>query len=428
MIIKLKRVLTLVKKFWTALKYGGWNYAIKKAKNYVELDITRFRSRTLTKTQEIQRPPIYPTKVSEASDVVDIININFYDWNGEILYKGGAERYVYDLACLLKENGWRPRILQNANKPFTKEFKGFPVWGIPLADTQKFEVMSEKYREICAGSHFVIASPLDLACKLGGLRVIGINHGIYWDGPKAMVKPLEEYKHLFDAVRAAQVVVAVDTNFINWLRTYDYQLALKAVYIPNYFDESRFFPVNKDFSGKIRILYPRRLYEPRGIFITLEAFKILLEKYPDIELHLVGQANETDTKIVSQFVKEHAPRVMWEEFDMEDMDKVYRLSHIVLIPTLYAEGTSLSCLEAMATNNAIIATHVGGLPNLVINGYNGILISPTAQSLITAVETLLNDRQQMANMANNGVLLSTAFKKQRWQQQWQNIIEQVAKA
>ena len=38
---------------------------------------------------------------------VDIININFYDWDGKTVYKGGAERYVYDLACLLKRLGYK---------------------------------------------------------------------------------------------------------------------------------------------------------------------------------------------------------------------------------------------------------------------------------------------------------------------------------
>ena len=47
---------------------------------------------------------------------VDLINHNFYDWDGKVLYKGGAERYVYDLAVLLRSLGYSPRILQGAKK------------------------------------------------------------------------------------------------------------------------------------------------------------------------------------------------------------------------------------------------------------------------------------------------------------------------
>jgi len=36
---------------------------------------------------------------------LDIVNVNFFDWNGEIVYKGGAERYVCDLAVLLRSRG-----------------------------------------------------------------------------------------------------------------------------------------------------------------------------------------------------------------------------------------------------------------------------------------------------------------------------------
>jgi len=35
----------------------------------------------------------------------------------------------------------------------------------------------------------------------------------------------------------------------------------------------------------------------------------------------------------------------------------------------------------MATNNAIISTNVGGLPNLIIDGYNGMLIHPKKEEL-----------------------------------------------
>lgn len=329
---------------------------------------------------------------------------------------------------MLRDAGWSPRIIQNANSDFSKDFFGIPVIGVQTNSDGDIKLMSKKFRNFCKDSDLVIASPADLGCALYGLKVIAINHGIYWDHKYKRLKSsnIAEYNNIFDALRVASRVVAVDTNFINWLRTYDYPLAEKASYIPNYFD-SKIFQVNeKDFSGKIRVLYPRRLYEARGIFIVLKAFDYLLPKHPELELHLVGQANEEDGKIVAQHIERYRDRVTWQEFDMGEMNSVYQESHIVLVPTLYAEGTSLSCIEAMATNNALIATNIGGLPNLVIDGFNGHLINPKYEDLITSLEFFLKNRPLLKEMSNNGLAMSKTFEKNNWLARWKKIISEVS--
>ena len=379
----------------------------------VQKEITALLSR-----RQVKRP-----KVRQ----VDIINVNFFDWDGVTLYKGGAERYVHDLSQLLKRMGWAPRIIQNANRPFRLDFKGIPVVGVHTACGHEYRGMSSGFRSTCENADLVIASPLELACGLKGMDVIGINHGIHWDHKQKSLATanMREYRNIFDALKTVRLSVCVDTNFINWVRTYDYRLGEKLKYVPNYFNSSAgFVPVKKDFSGRIRAIFPRRLYEARGCFITLEAFDYLLKKHQDLDLHLVGQANHEDGQVVSEFVRKHVDRVIWEELEMDDMPRAYRTSHVALIPTMYSEGTSLSCLEAMATNNAIVATNVGGLPNLIVHGFNGLLIEPTVSSLIRAVESLLNNRAKMAAMAEAGLRVAPAFEKEKWNCHWQKIINE----
>jgi hypothetical protein len=191
----------------------------------------------------------------KSAKTVDIVNVNFYDWDGATLYKGGAERYVYDLASILKEDGWSPRILQVANRSFEKQFRGIPVIGIETGNGHNLRRVSKAYREICRDSDLVIASPGDLACELSGLKVIAINHGIHWDHKYKNLESaaLSEYRNIFDALKSASAFVAVDTNFINWVRTYDYTLAQKLTYIPNYFDGKVFFPSTKNFESEFFI-------------------------------------------------------------------------------------------------------------------------------------------------------------------------------
>jgi len=360
---------------------------------------------------------------------IDIANVNFYDWNGEVLYKGGAERYVFDLAKAIQGMGHTPRILQNAYEGFEKKYKGIDVIGVVSGDNT-IRGLSKKYKEICSNADLVITSPLDLSCELGAIPSIGISHGIHWDSNlnRIYTHRTEKHKEVFDALIQMQRGVCVDTNFINWTRTYDYELAGKLKFIPNYYDARDFKPTPKDFKGRLTFVYPRRLYEARGITITLEVFDELLSKYKDISLLLVGQTNDPQMKNkIKQIMRRHPDQINLEEYPMEEMPIAYTKGQVVLVPTLYAEGTSLSCIEAMATNNVVITTNIGGLSNLIIDRHNGILIEPTANELKQAVEEVIADRKLAETLATNARTMVRVFEKNNWDRKWRNVLLDIIK-
>ena len=142
-------------------------------------------------------------------------------------------------------------------------------------------------------------------------------------------------------------------------------------------------------------LYPRRIYSARGYDITIDAFDKLFAEYGNkIFLKFVGQIDNDEVKEkIGFFMKKYPDFVSREEFEMDEMYKAYQNTDVVLIPTRYSEGTSLSCIEAMGCEKAIIATTVGGLPNLVFNDYNGLLISPTANDLYDAAKKIIDNPQ-----------------------------------
>ncbi|MBS4068887.1 MAG: glycosyltransferase family 4 protein [Sulfurimonas sp.] len=364
---------------------------------------------------------------TDKEHVVDIVNVNFFDWNGQTLYKGGAERYVLDLAKLIERSGRKARIIQNANTPFVREYQGLEVIGIPARSGWNFRKLYSHYLTDFDHSGNIIVSPLDIACISSDHNVIGINHGIHWDN-------VDNYWGFNDnrirnnIVRSLEHIrcgVCVDTNFINWTRTFDYRLSTKLRYLPNYFDEAQFAPSNKDFSDdEITILYPRRLYAPRGFYLMSNILDALLNKYHNVRIHFVGQALEPETSIINLLVEKYGNAIKWYELEMEQMDKAYLESQIVLVPTVNSEGTSLSCIEALATNNAVIATNIGGLPNLIIDGFNGLLIEPSENALLAALEYLIENRSRRIELAQNGLVVSKAFTKNVWESRWKNIMDE----
>lgn len=371
-----------------------------------------------------------PARAGRPPERVDIINVYFFDWKGEVLFRGGAERYVTDLTRICGEMGLKPRILQSSQVPFERSFRGVPVIGIPVGGAWNLGKLSGNLERHTMDADLVIASPMDLACGLSASkRIVGINHGIHWDATTNRFFVEQNTvlrRQIVEALQRCRAVTCVDTNFINWIRTVDWDLGRHLHYVPNYVNHEQFRAVDKDFDARVlKILFPRRMCEPRGLYLTIQAFDRLLAERQDIHLTLCGQAVGEDTRATRSFMARHPGRVDWIERDMDQMGEVYAEHHVVLIPTLCSEGTSLSCLEAFASNCAVIATNIGGLPNLVLDEYNGLLIRPTGDDLQRAVTRLADDRALAADLARRAQAVAQNFSYERWSESWKQILRSV---
>jgi len=90
-------------------------------------------------------------------------------------------------------------------------------------------------------------------------------------------------RSILHCVENLQTVVSVDTNTINWIRTINWPLGEKFQYVPNFVDLSHFQPRPPDIkrpANEIVILFPRRLYKPRGFWLIAEVIPEVLRRYP----------------------------------------------------------------------------------------------------------------------------------------------------
>lgn len=365
---------------------------------------------------------------------VDIINVNFYDWDGNVVYKGGAERYVYDLAKLLQSLGYTPRIVQGANKNFSRNYRGIPVYGLKASGDNKRE-LSKIFGEFCKEAEFIIASPNDLLAEIESIPCLGVNHSIQFDGPSVhtltalpndLVNP---YKTTLDALQNVKLCVCTDTNFVNWVRTRDYELSKKVRYVPNYYDKNTFRPVKKKTQDRVVFVFPRRIEESRGHKMAIEAFRKVIKIHPNIELRLIGQIQDSVAqKDVDKILADFPENVFYDQFSMEDSYKAFYDSDIMLAPTTFTDGTPLACIEALASGLPVIATTVGGLPNLVIDHFNGLLIPTTVDDLSNAMKELIENPELRKNMGDNSLnMAQSSFEKHLWEERWKNIIQNFIK-
>ncbi|OGZ17776.1 MAG: hypothetical protein A2V72_01910 [Candidatus Nealsonbacteria bacterium RBG_13_37_56] len=118
-----------------------------------------------------------------------------------------------------------------------------------------------------------------------------------------------------------------------------------------------------------------RLVEDKGYYELFEAFKKVLNKFPDAVLLIIGPEEREKKDRVS-------PAVV-REFDIEknvlflgertDVDEIYPLMDIFVLPT-HREGLGAVILEASAMEIPVIASNIGGCPEAVDNNKTGILV------------------------------------------------------
>ncbi|MBM3143762.1 MAG: glycosyltransferase [Chloroflexi bacterium] len=411
-------------------KLGLLSYAIELKKN---LKKARHLFRKKIPSEASYQPPIslgHPAIPPERRVV--ILTYTFFDFDGGNMYCGGAERYVLELARLIRELGFFPELYQCGNGYWVRYYRDLRVTGLDVGG--EAERLAAEYRKLPHQQALTIFSPFSLAISAGEGRSVGISHGVFWDYPDFQANR-PAMQAVWDSCRNLEIIVSVDTNTINWVRASAAGLAEKFVYIPNFVDVDVFEPAPltphpareedaRSVGDRITILYPRRLYRPRGFWLVAEVLPKILERYPQVEFFFVGRADKPEADYVCELTVCYPGRVRWEILPPEEMPQAYRQAHITVAPTLHSEGTSLSCLEAMASGNAVIATNVGGLPNLILPYHNGLLIDASADALENALVELIENPALRQQIAQRGREAAAAFSIERWRAQWREILAQ----
>ncbi len=141
-----------------------------------------------------------------------------------------------------------------------------------------------------------------------------------------------------------------------------------------------------------------RLAEVKDQLTLIQAFHQLIKgplENRRLRLLIVGDGPMYQTlydKITELGLSEY----IWMPGDREDIPELLRLMDIFVLPSL-GEGISNTLLEAMATGLPLVATRVGGNPELIEEGVNGCLV-PVAdpQALVHSLKALLEEPQNLA--------------------------------
>lgn len=140
----------------------------------------------------------------------------------------------------------------------------------------------------------------------------------------------------------------------------------------------------------------------KGTFDLIPAFAEVASVYPDAKLTIGGNGEIEQAKnlISSLDLDGRAKLAGW--VGLEAKERLLRSSGIYVLPS-YNEGLPMSVLEAMAAGLAVITTRVGGIPELITDGVDGLLIEPgDREGLKRSLLALLEDDQLRQRLAKAG--------------------------
>lgn len=264
----------------------------------------------------------------------------------------------------------------------------------------------------CSYSGFITVMMCHIVARLLGKRLIITYHG-------------GGAKDFFDKYPLCKYFLKVNQPLIvpsGFLEAVFAEYGLKSKIIPNAIDLKNFsFKERKNITPKI--VSTRNLEDVYNIKAAIDAHVLVQKKYPDAKYTIAGTGPRR--KALESYVRQHAiPNVVFAgRVNNADMPGLLA-EHDIFINTSLKDNLPVSIVEAFACGLPVVSTNVGGIPFIVNDKKNGLLVEPNnPQDMAAKIIWLLeNQKAAMAMLQNARESLSeydSVSVKEKWQKHFE---------
>lgn len=354
---------------------------------------------------------------------------------------GGIASYTYALGQALLERGWQVSVIAKAKQRSHSLLDGIEVFQVPFGNLSWYlyrlglfrKTLFHVIREVewsrsiqRAVKRLPKAPDLIEGCETGNLFLRALNipfvvrlHGESYVFRKHTGQPIHLDMRLarrleFRFLRQARAVsspsaaqareIAAD---LNWqperIRVIPNPVAAHFV--------QQGAEALTDKQKSLDVLYVGRLSREKGVTVLLASVPHVARQLPEVRYYIIGRqhnslsSEQLSAQIAATGCAENIAlvgHVAWRE-----IAAWYKRAALFVQPSFY-ETFGIACVEAMCFGLPVIATYVGGLPEIVEDGVTGILVPPDdPQALAEATLSLLRDpirRQRMGKRGREKVL------------------------
>ncbi|MCD6593524.1 glycosyltransferase family 4 protein [Candidatus Bathyarchaeota archaeon] len=334
---------------------------------------------------------------------------------------GGVQSHVAGLASELERRGHEVAILTKQLKTdllncflrvshgkivYIKPIFPLPIIIVPPKPTDIREVIRRGGFEIVHAHHAFTPTSLLSISAAEKLRIPSIltNHTIFiassakyvWVPASYILYPYRRY------INKACLITAVSRAAAKFIE--HFANGKEIIVVPNGVDIELFESVEKNTQPeKPTILYVGRLAYRKGLQVLVRAMPFILKEFPNARLIIAGKGYMDGfiRMLIKTLNLEGNVRMLGFIPD-EKLPELYASSSLFVMPSLYCESFGITLLEAMASGRPVIASNVGGIPEVVKDGVTGLLFKRgDAEDLADKIIKVLSDRNLARSLASN---------------------------
>jgi glycosyltransferase involved in cell wall biosynthesis len=200
--------------------------------------------------------------------------------------------------------------------------------------------------------------------------------------------------------------IAVSKSIADELVRFCHLPKYRVITIHNGIDLSRIVELREGEKSKEHaILSVSRFVWSKGHKFLIDAMPHILSEYPDAKLWLVGDFRPTRATIpLSQYIRKLGIKnsvIFTGKVSTEKLYYLYHKAEIFVQPSVY-EPFGITILEAMSLQKPIVATNIGGIPEIITNGIEGILVEPrNNMQLADAILHMFSDSSKRRRLGIN---------------------------
>jgi glycosyltransferase involved in cell wall biosynthesis len=176
-----------------------------------------------------------------------------------------------------------------------------------------------------------------------------------------------------------------------------------------------------------KLLWMRSFHEIYNPQMALEAFAVIRSRIPEATLVMAGVDKGLEPEI----------KRMAEEMGLQEAvrfpgvlgpdEKIAEFSKAnIYLNTNHIDNMPVSVIEACAMGLPVVATSVGGIPDMIENGHNGLLVPDgDAAAMAEAVISLIEDPELAEKLSQNGRLLAERSSWENVRPDWEKLFDEI---
>lgn len=338
----------------------------------------------------------------------------------------GVPRHVIELAAGLNRERFAVEVLAGRSEPGEGELwteaeeRGLKTWFVPalqravnpVADASAYTMLSRRIRQ---GQYDIVHTHISKAGILGRLAarrgdvpvVVHTYHGRVQELQGRSLKSRFFRACEQRAARWSQLLIAVSQATVGQCldggigRIDQYRVIHNGIDLPRFLDYREGMRPFAGPAGAPVVGAVGSLTAEKGVDVLLQTMPGLLGRYPRLQLCVVG-----DGPLRSQLQKMARELGIGEQVHFPGIVADVRtwLAHFdVLVAPSRREGLPTVLLEAMALGRPVVASRVGGIPEIVTDGVSGLLVpADVPDELGQAIDLLLRDKGKRLGMGQAG--------------------------